>query len=58
MAQFGVDAMSDPTSLLGPTVDQATDFIWKPTEVLGNIHNAIPGVRMIRDVPDFVRVTG
>jgi hypothetical protein len=58
VAQFGVDAMSDPTSLLGPTVDQATDFIWKPTEVLGNIHNAIPGVRMIRDVPDFVRVTG
>lgn len=56
VGQFGIDALSDPTSLFGPTVDQVTDFIWNPTEIGHNIHNAIPGARMIKGLPDLTRV--
>lgn len=56
VGQFGIDALSDPTSLFGPTVDQVTDFVWNPTEIGHNIHNAIPGARMIKGLPDLTRV--
>lgn len=55
VGQFGIDALRDPLSVLGPTVDQAGKFILHPTEILGNIHDAIPGARMIKGLPDLAR---
>ena len=57
VAQFGIDALNDPTSLFGPAVDQVTDFVWNPTEVGKNVLNAIPGARMVGDLKDLVRPT-
>jgi hypothetical protein len=60
VGQFGIDALSDPIGVMGPTVDQIRDFVGSPSEIGHNLHNAMPGVRYIKgpDVADFTRVVG
>lgn len=58
VGQFGIDALRDPFSVMGPTVDQVANFVFNPTDILHNIHDAIPGARMIKGVPDLARVAG
>jgi hypothetical protein len=50
--QFGVDALHDPSSLFGPTVEQITKTVLHPADILQNLHDAIPLGRMIHGVPD------
>ena len=57
VGQFGIDALSDPLGVMGPTVGQVGDFVTSPTDILHNIHNAIPGARYIKGLPDFTRAT-
>lgn len=47
VATMGVDALSNPMGLFGPTVDQAGDIIAAPFkgEVVKTALNAVPGVR-------------
>ena len=56
IGQFGIDGLRDPTSLLGPTAQQASDFILNPLDLGHNLHNAVPGLRMIKGLPDLARV--
>lgn len=56
IGQFGIDGLRDPTSLLGPTAQQAGDFILNPLDLGHNLHNAVPGLRMVKGLPDLARV--
>ena len=53
VGQFGIDALRDPASLLGPTVEQVMKTVLHPTEALGNLHDAVPGLRMLGGLPDM-----
>lgn len=53
VAALGVEALQNPASLLGPTVEQVTKAVLNPSELGSSIHNAIPGVRYIKDLPDL-----
>jgi hypothetical protein len=50
--QFGVDALHDPSSLFGPTVEQITKLVLHPADILQNLHDAIPIARSIHGLAD------
>lgn len=56
IGQFGIDGLRDPFSVLGPTAQQASEFILNPLDIGHNLHNAVPGARYIKGLPDLARV--
>jgi hypothetical protein len=57
IGEIGMHGLDDPSSLLGPSVDQVVDTIRDPGGRFGNL-DMIPGLRILRpnlDVPEFVR---
>jgi len=56
IGQFGIDGLRDPFSVLGPTVQQVSEFILNPLDIGHNLHNAVPGARYIKGLPDLARV--
>jgi hypothetical protein len=47
IGQIGADAWGDPTSVLGPTIDQIADTVMNPAEKFGNL-DMVPGARYLR----------
>ena len=55
VGQFGVDALSNPVSLFGPTVEQAVHVVMNPLDIGQSLHDAAPIARMIKGLPDLTR---
>jgi hypothetical protein len=53
VGQFGIDALRDPVSLAGPTVEQFTKVVFNPGELGKNLVDAIPGARFLGPVKDL-----
>lgn len=58
VTQFGIDALHNPASLFGPTVEQAVHAALNPSDALSTLHDAIPGARMIGGLPDLSKAIG
>lgn len=54
-SQFGLDALRDPASLFGPTVEQAIKVVTSPSEIGKNLVDAIPGARFLGPAKDLGR---
>lgn len=58
VGQFGVDALQNPLSLLGPTVEQAANVVLNPSEIGKNVVDAIPGVRFLGPAKELGKAVG
>jgi hypothetical protein len=47
LGQFGLDAMRDPFSVAGPTVEQFMNMVLHPSDLGKNIVGAIPGANLL-----------
>lgn len=56
LGELGLDGIMDPVKLLGPSVEQAAKIVGNPADLAANMKDAIPGVRMLGDIPGFARV--
>jgi hypothetical protein len=53
--QLGADAMRDPFSLFGPTVEQAINLVTHPADLGKNVIDAVPGLRMLGGTASHIR---
>jgi hypothetical protein len=53
--QLGLDAVRDPISILGPTMEQFSKLVMNPSDIGKNALDAVPGLRMLGGAASHVR---
>jgi hypothetical protein len=53
--QLALDAVRDPVSIMGPTVEQFSKLVMNPGDIGKNLLDAVPGVRMVSGAASHIR---